>query len=152
VFKDGEVATAPGWQKAYRDWAAAGWNGVAAPAQWGGQGLPRAVNAARHTPDLTDAEWQFSGDDLPSDDHCTNEWAGKVGGPWGEFEHAGIAKLKAEPGHDVYALTPAELAQWKQAAAPLEKSWGDNVRKVGIDPATAMKELKDQLTKYKAGY
>ena len=86
------------------------------------------------------------------DDHCTNEWAGKIGGPWGEFEHAGIAKLKAEPGHDVYALTPEQLAQWKQAAAPLEKSWGDNVRRVGIDPATAMKELRDQLARYNAGY
>ena len=86
------------------------------------------------------------------DDHCTNEWAGKIGGPWGEFEHAGIAKLKAEPGHDVYALTPEQLAQWKQAAAPLEKTWGDNVRRVGIDPATAIKELRDQLAKYNAGY
>jgi 3-(methylsulfanyl)propanoyl-CoA dehydrogenase len=45
-FKDGVVTTAPGWKKAYRDWAAAGWNGVAAPAEWGGQGLPRALNAA----------------------------------------------------------------------------------------------------------
>ncbi len=86
------------------------------------------------------------------DDHCTTEWAGKVGGPWGEFEHAGIAKLKAEPGHNVYALTPEQLAQWKLAAAPLEKSWGDNVRRVGVDPATAMKELKDQLAKFNAGY
>ncbi len=65
------------------------------------------------------------------DDHCTTEWAGKVGGPWAEFEHAGIAKMKAEPGHEVYALTPEQLAQWKKAAAPLEKSWGDNVRKAG---------------------
>jgi TRAP-type C4-dicarboxylate transport system substrate-binding protein len=86
------------------------------------------------------------------DDHCTNEWAGKVGGPWGEFEHAGIAKVKAEPGHDVYGLTPEQLAQWKQAAVPLEKTWADNVRKAGVDPATAMKELKDQLAKYNAGY
>jgi alkylation response protein AidB-like acyl-CoA dehydrogenase len=45
AFKNGEVATAPGWKKAYRDWAAAGWNGLAAPTEWGGQGLPRAVNA-----------------------------------------------------------------------------------------------------------
>ena len=36
----------PGWKEAYRAWAAAGWNGLAAPAEWGGQGLPRAVNAA----------------------------------------------------------------------------------------------------------
>jgi acyl-CoA dehydrogenase len=45
-FKDGAVATAPGWKEAYRAWAAAGWNGVAAPADWGGQDLPQAVNAA----------------------------------------------------------------------------------------------------------
>jgi acyl-CoA dehydrogenase len=45
-FKDGLVTTPPGWKEAYRDWAAAGWNGLAAPAEWGGQGLPRAVNAA----------------------------------------------------------------------------------------------------------
>jgi alkylation response protein AidB-like acyl-CoA dehydrogenase len=46
LFKDGAVTTAPGWKEAYRDWAAAGWNGLAAPAQWGGQALPQAVNAA----------------------------------------------------------------------------------------------------------
>jgi len=45
-FRDGEVTTPPGWKEAYRDWAAAGWNGVAAPAEWGGQSLPRAINAA----------------------------------------------------------------------------------------------------------
>jgi acyl-CoA dehydrogenase len=45
-FRDGEVMMPPGWKEAYRDWAAAGWNGVAAPTEWGGQGLPRAVNAA----------------------------------------------------------------------------------------------------------
>ena len=32
-FKDGEVTTPPGWKEAYRDWAAAGWNGLAAPAE-----------------------------------------------------------------------------------------------------------------------
>jgi 3-(methylsulfanyl)propanoyl-CoA dehydrogenase len=45
-FKDGTVATAPGWKEAYHAWATAGWNGLAAPAQWGGQELPQAVNAA----------------------------------------------------------------------------------------------------------
>ncbi len=45
-FRDGTVTTAPGWRQAYRDWAAAGWNGLAAPAQWGGQELPQALNAA----------------------------------------------------------------------------------------------------------
>ncbi len=36
----------PGWKEAYTAWAAAGWNGLASPAEWGGQGLPRALNAA----------------------------------------------------------------------------------------------------------
>src|SRR5215470_18063197 len=34
-FENGEVKTPPGWKDAYRAWAAAGWNGLAAPAQWG---------------------------------------------------------------------------------------------------------------------
>jgi len=46
VLKDGRVILPPGWKEAYTSWAAAGWNGVAAPEQWGGQGLPRALNAA----------------------------------------------------------------------------------------------------------
>jgi alkylation response protein AidB-like acyl-CoA dehydrogenase len=45
-FKDGKVTTPPGWKDAYTSWAAAGWNGLASPEQWGGQGLPHAVNAA----------------------------------------------------------------------------------------------------------
>ncbi len=45
-FKDGEVTMPPGWKEAYTSWAAAGWNGLAAPAKWGGQELPQAVNAA----------------------------------------------------------------------------------------------------------
>jgi len=46
TFKDGAVTTAPGWREAYRAWWSAGWNGLAAPAQWGGQELPHALNAA----------------------------------------------------------------------------------------------------------
>ncbi len=44
-FKDGKVTTPPGWKDAYTSWAAAGWNGLAAPSRWGGQELPHAVNA-----------------------------------------------------------------------------------------------------------
>jgi alkylation response protein AidB-like acyl-CoA dehydrogenase len=43
---DGIVTMPPGWRQAYREWAAAGWNGLAAPTEWGGQGLPHALNAA----------------------------------------------------------------------------------------------------------
>jgi TRAP-type C4-dicarboxylate transport system substrate-binding protein len=86
------------------------------------------------------------------DDHCTNEWAGKIAEPWADFERAGVAKLRVEAGHEVYQLTPEQLAQWKKAAEPLEQSWSDNVRKVGVDPVAAMRGFKDQLTKWNAGY
>ncbi|MEJ2377182.1 MAG: acyl-CoA dehydrogenase [Pseudolabrys sp.] len=45
-FEGGRVTMPPGWKEAYTSWAAAGWNGLAAPVQWGGQELPQAVNAA----------------------------------------------------------------------------------------------------------
>jgi acyl-CoA dehydrogenase len=40
------VVTAPGWREAYRDWSAAGWNGLSGPMAFGGQGLPLLLNAA----------------------------------------------------------------------------------------------------------
>lgn len=46
IFKNGTVTTAPGWKEAYDAWCAAGWCGLTAPIEWGGQGLPRVVNAA----------------------------------------------------------------------------------------------------------
>jgi acyl-CoA dehydrogenase len=45
-FKDGVVTTPPGWKEAYRAWRDGGWNGLAAPTEWGGQGLPQTINAA----------------------------------------------------------------------------------------------------------
>ena len=84
------------------------------------------------------------------DNHCTTEQAGLVGGPWGKFEHDGLAKVKAEAGHEVYQLTPDQMVKWRKSAEPLEKAWADNVRKAGTDPDVALKELKEQLAKYKA--
>jgi len=45
-FKDGAVTTPPGWKDAYRGWRDGGWNGLAAPIEWGGQALPQIINAA----------------------------------------------------------------------------------------------------------
>ena len=84
------------------------------------------------------------------DNHCTTEWALKVAGPWADFEHGGIAKIKAEAGHEVYELTPAQLAEWKKSAEPLHKAWADGVKKAGVNPDAAMKELRADLTKYGA--
>jgi acyl-CoA dehydrogenase len=46
TFKDGVVTTAPGWKEAYDAWHRGGWNGLVASPEWGGQGLPQALNAA----------------------------------------------------------------------------------------------------------
>ena len=86
------------------------------------------------------------------DNHCTNEWALNVAGPWADFEHGGIAKLKADPVHEVYTISNAQLAEWKKAAEPLQKSWADNVKKIGGNPDQILAELKASLTKYKAAY
>jgi TRAP-type C4-dicarboxylate transport system substrate-binding protein len=84
------------------------------------------------------------------DDNCNTEAAGRVGKPWGDFEDAGIGKIKAESGQEVYTLTADQLALWKKAAEPLVKTWADGVKKTGVDPDQALKELKDSLAKYKA--
>jgi len=86
------------------------------------------------------------------DDHCTNEWALKVATPWADFEHGGIATLKALAGHEVYKISPAQLAEWRKAADPLEKAWADNVKKAGGNPDQILSELKDQLSKLSAAY
>jgi TRAP-type C4-dicarboxylate transport system substrate-binding protein len=84
------------------------------------------------------------------DEHCTNDWALRVAAPWADFEHAGIAKLKAEAGHEVYSITPEQTAAWRKAAEPLAKSWADGVRKVGLNPDAVMGELKTQLAAFKS--
>jgi TRAP-type C4-dicarboxylate transport system substrate-binding protein len=84
------------------------------------------------------------------DDNCNTEAAGRVGEPWGKFEDAGVDKVKAQEGQEVYKLTPEQTALWKKAAEPLVKTWSDNVKKAGIDPDAAMTELKASLAKYNA--
>jgi acyl-CoA dehydrogenase len=45
-YENGVVTAAPGFADVYRHWAEAGWNGVSAPAEFGGMGLPHLVNVA----------------------------------------------------------------------------------------------------------
>jgi TRAP-type C4-dicarboxylate transport system substrate-binding protein len=86
------------------------------------------------------------------DNHCNREWAEKVAAPWADFEHDGIAKLKAMPDHEVYPLTDAQLDQWKAAAVPVVKTWSEAVRKTGNDPDAILADFKADLTKYNSGY
>ena len=86
------------------------------------------------------------------DDHCTTEWAVKLASPWADFEADGKPKIKAEAGHEVYPLTPEQLADWRKAAAPLQEKWAENARKAGVDPDQVMAELKDALKTQNALY
>jgi acyl-CoA dehydrogenase len=45
-YENGVVTTPAGFADVYRQWAEAGWNGVSAPAEFGGMGLPHLVNVA----------------------------------------------------------------------------------------------------------
>lgn len=86
------------------------------------------------------------------DDHCNNEWSLKVAGPWADFEHNGVLKLKADAAHEVYTISADQLAEWKKAAEPLRKTWADNVRKGGGNPDAIMQELTSELQKRSASY
>ena len=86
------------------------------------------------------------------DDHCTTEWAIRFASPWVDFEHAGIEKIRAEPGHVLTKLTAEQLNLWREAALPLQQSWAAGARKAGADPEALTKDLHAKLDQYKAGY
>ena len=85
------------------------------------------------------------------DSHCTSEWAEKVASAWAEFEISGHAKLAADPGREVYKLSPDQVNAWKQAVAPTEIQWAADLKKTGQDPVPVMAAFKQSLTKYKSG-
>ncbi len=86
------------------------------------------------------------------DNHCTTAWAERFAGPWADFEHAGRAKMAAEPGHVMTELTPAQLKLWQQSALPLHKAWAAAVHRKGLDPSKVWASLQEAIAKYHAGY
>jgi TRAP-type C4-dicarboxylate transport system substrate-binding protein len=84
------------------------------------------------------------------DSHCTSEWAEKVGTAWADFEISGHTKLAADPNREVYKLTPDQIKVWKDAVAPAEKQWAEDVKKRGEDPTAVMNGLRQSLAKYKS--
>ena len=86
------------------------------------------------------------------DDHCTNDWAARFAGPWADFEAAGINKLRELPGHEIVSVNDEQLKEWKTSAEPVYKAWADSVRKTGGDPDVVLKDLRNALDQYKAGY
>ncbi|ACC73063.1 acyl-CoA dehydrogenase [Paraburkholderia phymatum] len=45
-WRDGRVSASPGFEQAFRHFVDGGWQGVAHPSEYGGQGLPKLVGAA----------------------------------------------------------------------------------------------------------
>ena len=86
------------------------------------------------------------------DAHCTTEWAVRFASPWADFEDAGRAKVKAEPGHEFIELTPEQLDAWKRAAEPLHARWATDVRRTGADPAAINAALRASIAANHAGY
>ena len=60
--------------------------------------------------------------------------------------------MKAMEGHEVYQISDAQLGEWKKSAEPLHQKWAADVSKAGDDPAAIMKDFRDTLAKYHAGY
>jgi TRAP-type C4-dicarboxylate transport system substrate-binding protein len=84
------------------------------------------------------------------DDHCNTAWAVRFAGPWADFEAAGRGKIRSEPDHQVVALTAAQVAAWREAAAPLRASWAAGVRKVGGDPEAIAAAFAQSLAAHHA--
>jgi TRAP-type C4-dicarboxylate transport system substrate-binding protein len=84
------------------------------------------------------------------DEHCTTEWAEKVGSAWADFEIAGRGKIAALPGHEMVKLTSEQIDAWRKAVAPVGEQWGEGVKKVGADPKQVLDALKASLFKYKS--
>ena len=58
------------------------------------------------------------------DDNCNTETAGKVGEFWGKMEDAGIDKIKAESGHEVYKLTPEQIGAVEESLRAADQDLG----------------------------
>jgi hypothetical protein len=59
--------------------------------------------------------------------------------------------MRADPTHDVYKLTPAQMAAWRATVEPLKASWAAAVKQAGADPDAALAELNASIAKYGAG-
>jgi TRAP-type C4-dicarboxylate transport system substrate-binding protein len=84
------------------------------------------------------------------DDHCNNEWAGKFGKDWGDYEAAGRVKTKNDPSHTVTALSAQELAAWRKSADGVYANWAEEMKKAGNDATKALGDLEKTLDKYKS--
>ena len=85
------------------------------------------------------------------DEHCTSEWSFNIATAWADIEAGAREKFRIA-GHEIHTLTPAQLIEWRKAAAPLRAEWDSAVRRAGHDPSAIFGELRATLAKYNAAY
>jgi len=86
------------------------------------------------------------------DEHCSNEWAAKVGADWGNDEDSGQDKLAKTPGHTIVKVSDTQLGAWRKAAEPLTAEWLKKPNNSGIDPKEALESLRKVLKANNAAY
>ncbi len=79
------------------------------------------------------------------DDHCNNEWAGRVGADWGDEEDAGQGKMEKAGGHTIVPLGSQQLVAWKKAAEPVYAQWVTGADKAGQNGRQALEDLRKEL-------
>ena len=86
------------------------------------------------------------------DDHCSNEWAAKVGEDWGNDEDSGEGLMAKIPGHTIVKITDAQRSAWRKAAEPLTDAWLAKPNTSGIDAKEALASFRKSLETHKAAY
>lgn len=86
------------------------------------------------------------------DDHCSNEWAARVGKDWGGAEDEGRTKLGAMAGHTIVPMSKAQIDAWKQAVAPVYEQWTAAADKAGYPGKKALEDLRATLNKTGGAY
>lgn len=86
------------------------------------------------------------------DDHCSNEWAARVGADWGNDEDSGQALLAKMPGHTIVKVTDAQRVAWRRAAEPLTATWLAKPNSSGINAQEALDSFRKVLEAHNAAY
>ncbi len=86
------------------------------------------------------------------DEHCSSDWALKIATPVGRFRIRRPDKIKALPGHEVYPLTPEQLAAWRKSAEPIVANWEAVVHKAGEDPKAILDDLRKTVAEHNSAY
>ena len=136
-WADGRVTTPTGFRDAYAKFVEGGWMGLSAPAEWGGQGLPRSLTAAMME-DFNAANLSFAlcpmlglgaveALEAFGSEELKREWLPRiVSGEW----TATMNLTEPQAGSDVGALksraTRADDGSWRVTGTKIFITWGEH--------------------------